>query len=70
MPGPRPGSNAYDKQRARLRNALDNSGRGVTDERADEAANRILQDDRGQRGIARGERTYGPKGNREPGDPK
>ncbi|MEV6693791.1 phosphatidylethanolamine-binding protein [Micromonospora sp. NPDC051196] len=70
MPGPRPGSNAYDKQRARLRNTIDNSGRGNADERADEAANRILQGDRGQRGIARGERTYGPKGNREPGDPK
>ncbi|MGC5030946.1 phosphatidylethanolamine-binding protein [Micromonospora sp. DT229] len=70
MPGPRPGSNAYDKQRARLRNDLDNSGRGVTDDRADEAANRILQDERGQRGVARGDRTYGPKGNREPGDPK
>ncbi|GIJ76472.1 hypothetical protein SAMN05443287_10212 [Micromonospora phaseoli] len=70
MPGPRPGSNAYDKQRARLRNAIDGSGRRMPDQKADEAANRILQGDRGQRGIVRGERTYGPKGNREPGDPK
>ncbi|WP_433527845.1 phosphatidylethanolamine-binding protein [Micromonospora sp. CA-263727] len=70
MPGPRPGSNAYDKQRARIRNAIDNSGRHASDQQADEAANRILQEDRGQRGVVRGERTYGPKGNREPGDPK
>ncbi|MFI7078601.1 MULTISPECIES: phosphatidylethanolamine-binding protein [unclassified Micromonospora] len=70
MPGPRPGSNAYDKQRARIRNAIDDSGRHTSDQKADETANRILQEDRGQRGVARGERTYGPKGNREPGDPK
>ncbi|MFY1576608.1 phosphatidylethanolamine-binding protein [Verrucosispora sp. WMMD703] len=70
MPGPRPGSNAYDKQRARLRNAIDGSGRGTPDQKADEAANRILREDRGRRGVVRGERAYGPKGNREPGDPK
>ncbi|NLU78681.1 phosphatidylethanolamine-binding protein [Micromonospora sp. HNM0581] len=70
MPGPRPGSNAYDKQRARLRNTIDGSGRGDPDRKADDAANRILQDDQDRRGIVRGERTYGPKGNREPGDPK
>ncbi|MGC4892765.1 phosphatidylethanolamine-binding protein [Micromonospora sp. DT31] len=69
MPGPRPGSNAYDKQRARLRDLVEQSGR-ATDREANQVANRILQDDRGQRGIARGDRTYGPKGNREPGDPK
>ncbi|WBB68675.1 phosphatidylethanolamine-binding protein [Micromonospora sp. WMMD812] len=70
MPGPRPGSNAYDKLRARLRNAIDDSGRRVSDGRANQVANRILQEDRGQRGVVRGERTYGPKGEREPGDPK
>ncbi|WBB80782.1 phosphatidylethanolamine-binding protein [Micromonospora sp. WMMD882] len=69
MPGPRPGSNAYDKQRARLRNQVDNSGRAA-DGAADEVANRILQQDRGQRGVPRGERTFGPKGEREPGDPR
>ncbi|GIJ29906.1 hypothetical protein Vqi01_50680 [Micromonospora qiuiae] len=70
MPGPRPGSKSYDKQRARIRNAIDNSGRHNPDKLADEAANRLLQEERGQRGVVRGERTYGPKGNREPGDPK
>ncbi|MFG1803863.1 phosphatidylethanolamine-binding protein [Micromonospora carbonacea] len=69
MPGPRPGSNAYDKQRARLRDLIENSGRAA-DAEANRAANRILQDDRGQRGVVRGERTYGPKSEREPGDPK
>ncbi|MET7752153.1 phosphatidylethanolamine-binding protein [Micromonospora sp. NPDC005367] len=70
MPGPRPGSNAYDKQRARIRNAIDGAGRRTPDGRADKVANRILQEDRGQRGVVRGERAYGPKGEREPGDPK
>ncbi|GAA4566741.1 hypothetical protein GCM10023176_17500 [Micromonospora coerulea] len=69
MPGPRPGSNAYDKQRARLRDLIEQSGRAA-DAEANQVANRMLQDDRGQRGIARGERTFGPKGEREPGDPK
>ena len=67
MPGPRPGSNA--KERARLRDLIEQSGRAA-DQEANQVANRILQDDRGQRGIVRGERTYGPKGEREPGDPK
>ncbi len=70
MPGPRPGSNAYDKQRARMRNAIDDSGRRVSDSTADEVANRILQQDRGQRGVVRGDRVYGPKGEREAGDPR
>ncbi|WP_320068760.1 phosphatidylethanolamine-binding protein [Micromonospora sp. RTGN7] len=69
MPGPRPGSNAYDKQRARLRDLIENSGRAA-DQEANQVANRILRDDRGQRGVVRGERTYGPKGEREPGDPR
>ncbi|MEV0005196.1 phosphatidylethanolamine-binding protein [Micromonospora sp. NPDC050980] len=69
MPGPRPGSNAYDKQRARLRDRVEQSGRAA-DQEANQVANRILQGDRGQRGVARGDRTYGPKGEREPGDPK
>lgn len=69
MPGPRPGSNAYDKKRARLRDLIEQSGRAA-DQEANQVANRILQDDRGQRGIVRGGRTFGPKGEREPGDPK
>ncbi|WP_434739988.1 phosphatidylethanolamine-binding protein [Micromonospora sp. SH-82] len=69
MPGPRPGSNAYDKERARLRNLIENSGRAA-DGKADDVANRVLQEDRGRRGVVRGDRTYGPKGEREPGDPK
>ncbi|MGN9778974.1 phosphatidylethanolamine-binding protein [Micromonospora sp. H33] len=70
MPGPRPGSNAYDKQRARIRDVIDDSGRRVSDRKANEVANRILQQDRGQRGVVRGERVYGPKSEREAGDPK
>ncbi|BCJ62658.1 phosphatidylethanolamine-binding protein [Micromonospora endophytica] len=70
MPGPRPGSKGYDKQRARIRNAIDDSGRHTPDKQADETANRILQEDRGQRGVIRGDRAYGPKSTREPGDPK
>ena len=66
MPGPRPGSNAYDKARARLRDLIEQSGRAADGE-ANQVANRILQDDRG---VVRGERTFGPKGEREPGDPK
>ncbi|TDB81167.1 MULTISPECIES: phosphatidylethanolamine-binding protein [unclassified Micromonospora] len=69
MPGPRPGSNAYDKERARLRDLIEQSGRAA-DQEANQVANRILQEDRGQRGMARGDRTFGPKGEREPGDPK
>ncbi|NJP33999.1 phosphatidylethanolamine-binding protein [Micromonospora thermarum] len=69
MPGPRPGSNAYDKQRARIRDAIDDSGRRVSDRKANEVANRILQQDRGQRGVVRGDRIYGPKSEREAGDP-
>ncbi|WP_043323977.1 hypothetical protein, partial [Micromonospora sp. M42] len=65
-----PGSNAYDKQRARLRDLVEQSGR-ATDKEANQVANRILQDDRGQRTTKiRGERTKKPKDNREPGDPK
>jgi hypothetical protein len=69
MPGPRPGSNAYDIERARLRKLLENSGR-ATDKRANEVANRILQEDRGQRGMLRGERGRGPKGGRGRGEPR
>jgi len=63
MPGPRPGSNKYDIERARLRKQIENSGR-ASDSEANEAANRVLQEDRGQRGIVRGERALGPKGER------
>ena len=51
MPGSRPGSHAYDVERARLRKELENSGRAV-DEHANEEANRILKDERGRRGCA------------------
>jgi hypothetical protein len=64
MPKPRPGSHKYDIQRARLRNELDDQG--VQDQEADEQANRILQEERGQRGVLRSERGLGPKGEREP----
>ncbi|WP_406080082.1 phosphatidylethanolamine-binding protein [Micromonospora sp. NBC_00858] len=53
-----------------MRNVIDDSGRRVPDGKANQVANKILQEDRGQRGVVRGERTYGPKGEREPGDPK
>ncbi len=69
MPGPRPGSHAYDVQRARLRKRVENSGRAV-DQEANEVANRTLQEDRGQRGIARGDRALGPKGERDRGEPR
>ncbi|MDQ7911239.1 phosphatidylethanolamine-binding protein [Phytohabitans sp. ZYX-F-186] len=66
MPKPRPGSNKYDIQRARLRDRLDDEG--IPDKRADQAANEILQKERGQRGFLRGERGLGPKGERERGE--
>ncbi|HEY0696510.1 MAG TPA: phosphatidylethanolamine-binding protein [Micromonospora sp.] len=69
MPGPRPGSHAYDVERARLRKLVEDSGRAADDE-ANEVANRILQEDRGQRGVLRGERGIGPKGERGPGERK
>lgn len=67
MPGPRPGSNAYDVARARLRKLIENSGRAA-DAEANAAANRILREDRGQRGVLRGERGLGPKGERGRGE--
>ncbi|MFC7546684.1 phosphatidylethanolamine-binding protein [Plantactinospora sp. GCM10030261] len=69
MPGPRPGSKKYDTQRSRLRKGLENSGQAV-DKDADEVANRVLQDARGQRGFVRGERGLGPQGERGPGERK
>jgi hypothetical protein len=69
MPGPRPGSNAYDVERARLRKLIENSGRAA-DQEANTVANRILQEDRDQRGIVRGERGLGPKGERRRGEPR
>ena len=69
MPGPRPGSKAYDTERARLRKLVENSGRAA-DQEANETANRILQEDRGQRGVLRGERGRGPKGERRPDEPR
>ncbi|GIG87671.1 phosphatidylethanolamine-binding protein [Plantactinospora endophytica] len=70
MPGPRPGSNAYDVERARLRKRIDNSGRRNTDGTADTAANRHLREDGDRPGFVRGERGLGPKGERGPGEPK
>lgn len=63
MAGPRPGSNAYDIQRARLRKHLEDTGQAV-DKDADEKANKILQKERGQEGILRSKRGLGPKGER------
>jgi hypothetical protein len=60
---PRAGSHQYDIQRARLRKQLDNQG--IPDEHADERAAEILQEEQGKRGILRGERGLGPKGERE-----
>ncbi|MDG4787003.1 phosphatidylethanolamine-binding protein [Micromonospora sp. WMMD1102] len=70
MPGPRPGSNAYDVERARLRKHIDDSGRRANDSKADDTANRYLREDRGRPGFVRGERGLGPKGERGPGEPK
>ncbi|MFY1670648.1 phosphatidylethanolamine-binding protein [Plantactinospora sp. WMMB334] len=70
MPGPRPGSNAYDVERARLRKRIDNSGRRGNDDKAGDAANRYLREERGRPGFVRGERGLGPKGERGPGEPK
>ncbi|MDQ3944267.1 MAG: hypothetical protein M3357_03780 [Actinomycetota bacterium] len=45
---PRPGSHKYDVKRARIRNALDDSG--VPDKQADKLANEILQGEPGAKG--------------------
>lgn len=63
MAGPRPGSHAHDVQRARLRKRLEDTGEAV-DKEANERANKILQEKRGQEGILRSERGLGPKGER------
>jgi len=67
MPGPRPGSHKYDVKRARLRNLIENSGRAA-DQEANDVANQILQEGRGQEGVLRGERGLGPKGERGRGE--
>lgn len=67
MPGPRPGSSGYDAKRARLRKLIENSGRAA-DQEANDVANQILQEDRGQRGVLRGDRGLGPKGGRGRGE--
>ncbi|MEO3747593.1 phosphatidylethanolamine-binding protein [Plantactinospora sp. B5E13] len=69
MPGPRPGSNAYDVERARLRKRIENSGR-ANDKKADEAANRELREQQDRPGFVRGERGLGPKGERGRGEPR
>ncbi|GAB3807295.1 phosphatidylethanolamine-binding protein [Micromonospora zhanjiangensis] len=66
MPGPRPGSNKYDIERARLRKGIENSGR-ASDKEANEVANRILRQEHGP-GFVRGERGLGPKGERRRGE--
>jgi hypothetical protein len=63
----RPGSNAYDIKRARLRHSLENAGQ-ATDDDANDVANEILQEERGHEGVVRGERGLGPKGERERGE--
>jgi hypothetical protein len=69
MAGPRPGSHHYDVKRARLRKLIENSGRAA-DQEANTVANQILQEDRGQRGVLRGDRGLGPKGERARGERK
>lgn len=63
----RPGSKRYDTKRARLRNALENSGQAV-DGDADAVANQILRERQGRQGIVRSERGLGPKGERARGE--
>jgi hypothetical protein len=67
MPGPRPGSKKYDTERARLRTRIENSGRAA-DQEANEAANQALRSQQGRRGMVRGERALGPKGERGRGE--
>lgn len=69
MPGPRPGSNHYDRQRARMRKRIEDLGR-APDQNANKLANKVLQEDRDQEGILRTERGLGPKGERGRGEPK
>lgn len=69
MPGPRPGSHAYDIERARIRKLVEDSGRAA-DQEANTVANRILQEDRDQPGVVRSDRAFGPKGERGRGEPK
>jgi hypothetical protein len=60
---PTPGSHAYDVQRARKRDELDNSG--VPDKNATIAANEELQQDGPTQNVAAGgDRALGPKGAR------
>jgi hypothetical protein len=61
MPGARPGSNAYDAKRARLRKYLEDNGI-ASDEAADDMANEMLRLDKP--GVMRGDRGLGPKGER------
>lgn len=67
MAGPRPGSHKYDIKRARLRKAIEDSGRAA-DQEANAVANEILQEERGQPGVLRGDRGLGPKGERARGE--
>jgi hypothetical protein len=69
MAGPRPGSHAYDVKRARLRKLIEDSGRAA-DQEANAVANEILQEERGQQGVLRGDRGLGPKGERSRGEPR
>lgn len=63
---PTPGSHAYDVQRARLRDKLHNEG--LSEERADEKASRLLHEDNSAPSPAlQGDRAGGPLGERTPG---
>lgn len=63
---PEPGSKKYDKRRAKLRREAEDQG--ISDQRANEEANRTLQDDpQWQSQGPRTERGRGPKGERKGG---
>ena len=64
MAGRTPGTKGYDKQRARIRKDLEDSGR-ASDSDANERANEILQDEQGNEPRLQSERGLGPKGERD-----
>jgi len=59
---PTPGSHAYDVQRARKRDELDNAG--IPDKNATVAANEELQQDGAEHVASGDDRARGPKGER------
>lgn len=60
---PRPGSHKYDAERAHERQRLEDTGE-ATDQRADEEANRRLQEDPLRRPVRYTDRAAGPKSER------